>query len=344
MIKFSVIIPVYNSEKYLKKCLDSLLNQTYNNLEIICINDGSTDSSLKYLKSIKNKKLKIIDQENQGALIARNKGIECATGDYLAFVDSDDWVDKNMFEIIDNYIGEYNSPDIVRFNYETFPEKKKTSNIINNNKNPYQTKIHSEEVYDFLINTSNLNGLVRGVFKKSLFKNNTLYEKVTASNDVLQMYMLLDKAKTVLFLDNVFYYYNYNPNSIVHTVNISRVCSNLTSMLFFRKKSIEYLEKWNICNKHNLMAFAQSMIEYETSTLLKIINGNCSKKDLLLACNTIFNNENHNNMIKHIEKKNVTDNKKLKLFLKKAIYSKNIFIINLFRKVIQLKNKLTAKN
>jgi len=100
MIKVSVIVPVYNAEKYLRKCLDTLVNQTLQDIEFICINDGSTDNSLiileKYAK--KDSRIKIINQSNKGIATTRNIGLENATGEYIGFVDSDDWVDENFFE------------------------------------------------------------------------------------------------------------------------------------------------------------------------------------------------------------------------------------------------------
>ena len=100
----SVIIPVYNTAEYLPRCLDSILNNTYRNLEIICVNDGSKDSSLEVLNSYaaKDPRVKVIDQENAGVSAARNRGLDEATGEYIAFVDSDDWVHRQYFEVLYN--------------------------------------------------------------------------------------------------------------------------------------------------------------------------------------------------------------------------------------------------
>ena len=98
--KLSVIVPIYNVEKYLPKCLDSLLNQTMNEIEIICVNDGSTDNCEKIAQEYarKDKRIKYIYQENQGRSEARNTGISAATTKYLMFCDSDDWYDETMCE------------------------------------------------------------------------------------------------------------------------------------------------------------------------------------------------------------------------------------------------------
>ena len=100
--KISVIIPVYNTERYLPRCLDSVLSNTYDNLEVICINDGSTDNSINILDNYKvsDERVVVINQKNSGVSAARNAGINVATGEYIAFIDSDDWVHPQYFEIL----------------------------------------------------------------------------------------------------------------------------------------------------------------------------------------------------------------------------------------------------
>lgn len=100
MPKVSIIVPVYNVEKYLAKCLDSIINQTYKNIEIICVNDGSTDNSFGILKDYAQKdgRIKIINRENGGLSVARNSGLEVATGEYCYFIDPDDWIELYTIE------------------------------------------------------------------------------------------------------------------------------------------------------------------------------------------------------------------------------------------------------
>lgn len=106
MIKISVIIPVYNVEKYLSDCLESVIQQRYRNIEILCVNDGSTDGSLKILEKYANKdcRIKIISQENKGLSAARNNGIRNATGEYICFLDSDDMLEKDALRVISNVL------------------------------------------------------------------------------------------------------------------------------------------------------------------------------------------------------------------------------------------------
>ena len=117
-IKVSVIIPVYNSEKYLKQCLDSVVNQTLKNIEIIVVNDGSTDNSLQIIQEYVNKysNVKLINKQNEGCYKARNIGLEVADGEYIAFLDSDDYIESNMYEKL--YLkAKQTNADIVSSNY-----------------------------------------------------------------------------------------------------------------------------------------------------------------------------------------------------------------------------------
>ncbi len=123
--KISIIVPVYNTQEYLPKCLDTLINQTYSNLEIICVNDGSVDDSLALLNEYaeKDERIKVLSQENAGASVARNLGLSVATGDYVSFIDSDDWVYLSLYQSFVNALSK--SPtqlDVWMFNVGSFVE------------------------------------------------------------------------------------------------------------------------------------------------------------------------------------------------------------------------------
>lgn len=116
--KVSVVVPVYNAEKYIKRCMDSIINQSFNDIEIIAINDGSSDNSLNILREYEknDKRIKVIDQENLGVSSCRNKGIKVSKGNYLVFIDSDDWIDLDMIGLMyQNSIN--NKSDIVICSY-----------------------------------------------------------------------------------------------------------------------------------------------------------------------------------------------------------------------------------
>lgn len=153
--KVSVIIPVYNTEKYLAQCLDSVLNQTLQDIEVICVNDGSTDGSLEILNqyAAKDKRIKIIDQKNAGQGAARNSALKIARGEYICFLDSDDWLDKNTCKELYEYAKKLNldminfegiNYDVVKDNFYEVPGLK--INYVSN----YNKVYSKEEVLSFI--------------------------------------------------------------------------------------------------------------------------------------------------------------------------------------------------
>ena len=199
----SVVIPVYNVEKYIPRCIDSVINQSYNNLEIILINDGSTDNSPKICEeySIKDKRIRIIHQENKGLSEARNRGISLAQGDYIIFLDSDDyWCDLDGVEAIVQRLVE-TKPDVLIFNYLKYYE--------NNRK--YSKPIFSCDRESLLTSENQLKYLLENrcfessswnkVVQRELFLNNDLsFRKGTLSEDIEW------SAKLALFASKYDYY------------------------------------------------------------------------------------------------------------------------------------------
>lgn len=120
-VKYSIIVPVYNTEKYLKRCLDSIINQSFKDFEIIVVDDGSTDNSLKLLSNYKDK-IKLIKQKHSGQSTSRNTGIKNANGQYFIFIDSDDYIDKDHIKIIDEHSNE--NPDVIRFGIKKLIDNK----------------------------------------------------------------------------------------------------------------------------------------------------------------------------------------------------------------------------
>ena len=144
----SVIIPVYNVEPYLEQCLDSVINQTYKNLEIICINDGSTDNSLKILEKYQKKdsRIKLINQKNKGVAAARNAGLDIATGEYITFVDSDDYLELKAYEKAMKVMLKNPHVDIAEFMVNVFSEDNDPVNInrTNGHKKYYEDKFKNK--------------------------------------------------------------------------------------------------------------------------------------------------------------------------------------------------------
>lgn len=224
MIKISVIVPVYNSEKYLKRCVDSILKQTYQNLELILVDDGSPDDSPKICDdyALQDSRVKVIHQSNSGVAVARNTGIDLASGDYFTFVDSDDYIDSRMYEFMVNIASKYNC-DIVMC--DCIKEFYDHDEIYSHDIRPgfYNYDQLKEEYYPHLLIMPNVeypptisNGLC--LFKNK--KSKTYYEAgIRYSEDLLFGAQMMYQAKSFYYMKNkTFYHYNCtNQLSATHT-------------------------------------------------------------------------------------------------------------------------------
>ncbi|SFI09625.1 glycosyltransferase [Halpernia frigidisoli] len=213
----SVIVPVYNVEKYLRKCLDSILNQTFSNLEIILVNDGSTDSSPEicedYAKN--DSRIKLIHQKNAGVSVARNIGIISAAGDYITFVDSDDWLEPDIYEKMFSITSEKFSSDIIMCDFFkiTNNSSEKISSVLR--RGFYSKSEIIEELYPTLIVTEKFGRIPiisvwSCLFKRSLLIDNTINfdGSLMYSEDYLFMAESILKAKSFYYLKEN-YLYNY---------------------------------------------------------------------------------------------------------------------------------------
>ena len=214
-IKFSVLIPVYNVKDYIIECLDSVLNQTYKNYEVIIVDDGSTDGSGAICDIYsKYEKCRIIHRSNHGLMLTRRYSIELASGDYCIFVDSDDIIDKNTLSILNDLI-QSKSPDIIMFNSYLFDDrgleyKWKRKRIFDDGK-IFETLKEKQEVYRRILVTDDINNLVIKAIKTPLIKDDPCdYESIASSSmgeDLLQSLYPISEAKKILYVDKYLYFY-----------------------------------------------------------------------------------------------------------------------------------------
>lgn len=207
-LKVSIIIPIYNVEKYLDKCLSSVTEQKYKNIEIICVNDGSKDKSEKIVLKYKEKDKRIVyvKKENGGLSSARNTGIDKATGDYICFVDSDDWISKDYVSKLMDSIIENNS-DIAICNIKQLysdGKEKKVSFKISENK-----VLNSHDALkELFIGTVLQNHAVNKVYKISLFRDNNIYFPIgKIYEDVFTTYRLFMVASKISLINDYLYFY-----------------------------------------------------------------------------------------------------------------------------------------
>lgn len=231
----SIIIPVYNVEKYLRHCINSIIHQTYQNLEIILVDDGSTDNCGYICDEFarKDKRIKVIHKENGGLSDARNEGLKVASGDFLAFVDSDDWVDLRLFEMVMSSF-ESHFVDIVCFgSYKTDGRNKTT--CFTTLKEIEWTR--AEALTELCKNDRIESHVWDKVYKKELFEN-TFFPVGKYYEDVYIMHRVFMKAKSVLFIDAPLYYYLQRNTSIVGQRTVR---SGLDLMDGFQNRRVDFI-------------------------------------------------------------------------------------------------------
>lgn len=208
----SIVVPVYNVEKYLPKCVDSIIEQTYKKLEIILVNDGSTDRSLEICKNydIKDIRIKVINKPNGGLSDARNVGIEHATGEYIAFIDSDDFIKETMIEKMMISLNETSS-DICVCDMEYLYDDGRIDFASGGNFK--EGNVHDDPNL-MVINNSACNKL----YRRSLF-NDWLFPVGKYYEDLATVPVLLYKAKKLCKVDEAFYVYYQRSGSIAHSAN-----------------------------------------------------------------------------------------------------------------------------
>lgn len=250
-MKISVIVPVFNAEKYLNQCIDSIIHQTIKDLEILLINDGSTDHSLKICREYEKKdsRIHVIDKKNSGPSNTRNLGIEKSTGDYILFVDSDDYIEKTMLEEMYQKIIE-EKVDVVRCNIKKY--KNETDYQVENMYELANKKITKEQIGKILSHFLTLKENL-GCYSVLLLTKKSVVQKFNSSICFMEDYdyyaRLLLNIKSIYFLDKPFYHYRYNEVGL--SKNKERALQNIldmTEMMIavekdLKKKKLEYLIK-----------------------------------------------------------------------------------------------------
>lgn len=319
----SIIIPIYNVEKYLEKCLDSILNQTYKNLEIILIDDGSTDNSPNICNSYceKDKRIKIIHKNNEGVSSARNKGIELSKGKYIVFIDSDDYVSNEHIEVLYDCIIS-NNVDLVISNLIDISE----DGIILNNEEKESFLMNKDQCLKELLSEDNFYHLCCGnIYRKDLLEKIRFNCKYRIAEDLDFLYRYIKQISSAYFLSKNTYYYLKREGSATNSI---------------------YSEKWNdelkICN-----FIISEMVELENN-----FHKYAKRKYIRLNINQAYRfklNKNQTKILKNNIKiyKNemfnskLFDNKeKLKIFLLLKSYYLFKIVSNIKDKIIKYKRSL----
>lgn len=295
----SVIIPIYNVEKWLVRCFDSILNQSFINIEVILVNDGSTDSCGaicdQYVQ--KDKRIKVVHKENGGVSSARNEGIKIATGKYIVFIDPDDQISKNYFSKFLS-IAEENNADAVISGYKTVP----TNNIIT-------PKFGLNKVMqgkEFVLSSSNIHSNNDLCFSWRYFyslrlikeKNFRFNEEVSIGEDVIFNLQFLLESKRVYAISDPLYYYTVNNTDSAMSVPYK---PNLESSLILQYKARKELsEKYGL---HNYQHYKKDMAYYYINNMYRMMINNLKNNhetDLYNTVKRIINYEMITNSLKEI--------------------------------------------
>lgn len=255
MIKYSFIVPVYNTEKYLKKCLDSLVNQTYKDFEIIVVNDGSTDKSSsiisKYQKKYKN--IIVIDKENEGLSMARNRGVQKSSGKYIIFVDSDDYVSNKLLEEVDKKIDD---SDILRFQIAT--EDEGYTKINEYHEEGFESMC-GYDAFKYLSSYHFVEPAWCYVIRKNYYiENKFSFKKGVYHEDFGLIPYVIYKARKVKSIDFIGYYYIQRNGSIMNNNDYKKTVKKAFDMLE-QYKTMRLFAK-NINRKNNLDDYFLSYI------------------------------------------------------------------------------------
>ena len=260
--KISIIVPIYNVNKYLRQCLNSIVNQTLKNIEIICINDGSTDNSLEIIMEyIQDNRIIIINKSNSGYGNSMNQGIEFASGKYIGIVESDDYVDINMFGILYNFT-ENGNIDMVRSDYFTYFNEHEINPVKFNIIKPIYNKTFNPIEFPniFLININ----IWAEIYKKDLIIKNKIKFLSTPGasyQDTSFFFKTLFKSKKIFYLNKPFYYYRQT------NINSSVKVKNLNKILFIIK---EYQEIEKYCHK-DLKSFNKIKTYFYTKKIRSLL-------------------------------------------------------------------------
>ena len=275
MPEVSIIIPVYNNEQYIEKCIQSVLNQTFENFEVIVINDGSTDKSGEILEKLnrEDSRIILIEQKNQGVAVARNRGMNKATGKYISFIDSDDYVSNDYIEYLYRLIVENNGDISIVLPQVFFDEQKSVE--INNKKE--KIKIYNPKdalltmMYQKEFDTSAWGKLYnRKLFRDVKFPVRKLYE------DISTIYKTFLKSKVIVYSNQKKYFYLKRNDSIMgrkfKNNDMDYIYQTLEVLNFFLKSSDKSLFNASKCR----------FLNANFSILLKLKKDNTDNKEVFL--------------------------------------------------------------
>lgn len=262
----SIIVPAYNTDRFIEACLDSLVKQSYREIEIIIIDDGSTDGTLNIIDEFakKDKRIKVIRQRHLGPNLARKRGIRKARGAYTMFVDSDDYISHDAVSNLVEQLVEYDV-DVIRFGARKIPGRSIFSPIAR----PYRNKIlMGSDILKLLLTSSTLNNLCFQIYRTKLLKGLKAFNSnMKFGEDLLANLEIHKKTKTLLLYDEVLYYYCNNPDSTSHNIDYDVSIRNFKERIFITNKIIKISKSYSKDIQNATIYYQAKIIKYRIAVL-----------------------------------------------------------------------------
>lgn len=346
-MKVSIIIPVYNGEEFLSRCLDSVVNQVYKNIAIIIVDDSSTDNTREIIKNYAEKDNRIIpfyQTINKGVSSARNIGLKASTGDYIMFMDSDDEMVPSAIRRMVDLAIRYNSDFID--SYHLLKYTKKNGKVVSFTEKKVPKNVFVLGTLKDDDRVLNMYTYITGkLIKKSLFDGLSFDENLRCYEDMVLEHQLKVRINNYVFMNKVIYIYHQNSGSLINTFGKSHLCyidaSKKVRDIYkdYDKDVREKIEAMLVCNM--FFTCISKIVKNDDN-----IDENVKlATDFLLRITEEFpnyiNNKNINNLIKRYINKFIYDKDKLKRFIKKT---KNIDFINIYFTFLSKINKYEIKN
>lgn len=330
-VEVTVIIPAYNVEKYIDKCIASLSGQTFKNIEIIIVDDGSSDGTINIVNDLmkKDERIKLIRQNHSGPNDARKKGIDIAQGEYMMFVDADDFLDTTAISALISWFKK-KDVDSIKFGAKRFPEGKILPSILG--KDEKSKVFERKEVIRLLLISGCLNNLFSQIYKTRFLRSISAFEnRVIFGEDLLVNFEVHQKMGRMLAIDDVLYYYRNNPSSTTNSVCRERIVNNVIDRIFVSGVLIKY----SLGNK-NYRDDISRIVFYQLSMIRDAMVGLARIKGY--SKNDFYKDFDKMNLANRIGNLNI-DKKELYIYMSNLKITKRIKYERMVRGVVEIDRK-----
>lgn len=323
MPKYSVVVPVYNAEKYLEECVNSVLSQSVTDFELILVDDGSTDASARMCDSfaLRDERVRVIHQPNSGPIPARLNGVKAALGDYILSLDSDDYWLEGLLEKVDGSINRFGCDMLI---FRLIKGAEPCHDFFCGEKE----KIEPGEFFQTNLKESGMNCLVIKVCARSLFENVDISSVMSVRNseDLVISTMLVRNAKKISYIPDVLYFYRENDTNISSSIDRNALDEYLLSRTALWKE----LERLGLDNAENRKLFNTGFLRRVADIVLQMNSSSATKQEKLEYISEVAGHKEFLRIMKVADLSQLGKAKQLRL---KLLYSRRFTLLMLLDKI-----------